>query len=98
MICAYVDCDNDFNPKTHNQKYCSDECCRTATNIKIKEAYYEKKARLAGKERICSSRGCSTRLSRYNENNVCGNCDAKAEKKEKDEMFRRLGIVPSKVI
>ena len=50
MICAYKECFNEFEAKTHNQKYCSDECCRTATNIKIKERYYENKARLNGKK------------------------------------------------
>ena len=98
MICAYDECDNEFQPKTHNQKYCCDECCRTATNIKIKEAYYEKKARLAGKVRICSTRGCNTRLSRYNENKVCGPCEAENEKKEKDAMLKGLGIVTSETI
>ena len=98
MICAYVDCDNDFKPKTHNQKYCSDECCRTATNIKIKEAYYEKKARLAGKERVCKTKNCKTKLSRYNETDICGPCEANELKKEKDAMLRGIGIVISKTI
>ena len=47
MICSNKECAKEFDAKTHNQKYCSDECCRIATNIKIKQKYYDKKARLA---------------------------------------------------
>jgi len=73
MICAYDKCQGikKFEPKTHNQKYCSDECCRIATNEKLKQAYYEKKARLAGKKRICKTKGCNVILSRYNSTNIC---------------------------
>ena len=44
MICANTECAKEFDSKTHNQKYCSDECCRVATNRRIMEKYYEKKA------------------------------------------------------
>ena len=44
MICLNLECSKLFEPKTHNQKYCSDDCCRVATNKKIMEKYYEKKA------------------------------------------------------
>jgi hypothetical protein len=74
MICAYEYCGQDFEPKTHNQKYCSDECCRIATNEKLKEQYYEKKARLAGKKRYCKTAGCRVVLSRYNDTNICDKC------------------------
>ena len=43
MICANKDCAIDFDARTHNQKYCSDECCRLATNKRIMEKYYERK-------------------------------------------------------
>ena len=39
MICASEDCENTFEKSTHNQKYCSDECCRIATNKKIRDKY-----------------------------------------------------------
>jgi hypothetical protein len=42
MICGNKECAKDFDAKTHNQKYCSDECCRIATNKRIMEKYYEK--------------------------------------------------------
>ena len=44
MICANSECKKDFAPKTHNQKYHNDECCRIATNRRIMEKYYDKKA------------------------------------------------------
>ena len=93
MICAYDECSNKFEPKTHNQKYCSEECCRIATNEKLKEAYYNKKARLAGKKRICKTKGCEVVLSRYNETMICDKCvGAEREKKRKAliEMVKRV--------
>ena len=83
MKCAYIKCKNEFTPRTHNMKYCSDECCRIATNEKLKEAYYEKKARLAGKKRICKSKGCNSELSRYNEKNICYSCETFEKRKAK---------------
>lgn len=93
MICAYDKCENEFEPKTHNQKYCSDDCCRIATNEKLKEAYYQKKARLAGAKRVCKSKGCNVILSRYNESNVCDKClsaDREKERKALIEMIKRV--------
>jgi hypothetical protein len=87
MICAYDQCDNEFEAKTHNQKYCSDECCRIATNEKLKEAYYDKKARLAGKKRICKTKGCGSVLSRYQEDTICSICVAKQKAKEREELI-----------
>lgn len=93
MKCAYDKCGQEFTPRTHNMKYCSDEHCRIATNEKLRQAYYDKKDRLAGKKRICKSNGCSVILSRYNEGNVCEKCNnAKklAERKEILEMMRSV--------
>lgn len=75
MICANKDCVNgkEFTPKTHNQKYCSDECCRVATNKKIMEKYYEKKAIRSGQKRYCAY--CKSPLSRYNTLSVCAKCE-----------------------
>lgn len=84
MICANNGCEKEFEPKTHNMKYCSDVCCREATNEKIKKKYYEKKERLAGKKRVCETKGCNTILSRYNPDDICAKCDAlKTEKENK---------------
>ena len=75
MICANKDCPNgkEFTPKTHNQKYCNEQCCRIATNKKIMEKYYEKKAIKNGATRICKK--CKTKLSRYNQQSVCSTCE-----------------------
>ena len=90
MICDYEDCSNSFEPKTHNQKYCSDECCRTATNIKIKEKYYEKKARLAGKKRICKTKGCGLELVMYNQGVICNTCISKEKEQERQVLLSIL--------
>ena len=92
MICAYKGCQgvNEFEPKTHNQKYCSDECCRIAKNEKLKEAYYEKKARLAGAKRICKNRGCTVILSRYNEGNICDKCVSAEKEKERKALIEMM--------
>ena len=92
MICAYEDCQgpNTFEPKTHNQKYCSDECCRIATNLKIKQKYQAKKDRLAGKKRICSNKGCNQELTMYNEDDVCYGCHADVKEKERQSLLGML--------
>jgi hypothetical protein len=73
IICARNGCDNEFAKKTHNQKYCTDECCRLATNERIMEKYYEKRDQRQGKTRYCKV--CeTTRLSRYNDSQVCSPC------------------------
>jgi hypothetical protein len=77
MICANGDCKQKFEPKTHNQKYCSDECCRIATNKRIMEKYYEKKAIRNGAVRLCK---CGGQLSRYTEKTVCTMCVDKQKK------------------
>jgi len=95
MICAYENCQGvkEFEPKTHNQKYCSDECCRIATNQKLKEAYYEKKARLAGAKRICKNKGCNVVLSRYNDGKICDKCVSAEKEKERKNLLEMVKIV-----
>ena len=73
MICSNKECGIDFEQKTHNQKYCSDECCRVATNKRIMEKYYEKKAIRNGSFRSCKK--CKSSLSRYNEGLLCASCE-----------------------
>jgi hypothetical protein len=72
MICANTECGKDFEAKTHNQKYCSDECCRVATNKRIMDKYYEKKAIKSGALRNCKK--CKSELSRYNSEDICASC------------------------
>ena len=73
-VCGYTECAKDFDSKTHNQRYCSDECCRLATNKRIMEKYYEKKERRKGGKRVCKNKGCLTVLNRYNDLEVCAGC------------------------
>lgn len=88
--CAYAECDNLFEQKTHNQRYCSDECCRKATNARLMEQYYEKKARLKGHIRVCANPDCETVLSRYNDGKVCRKCEAIAEQNVRIKLLNNL--------
>lgn len=92
MICANDGCSNEFKKTTHNQKYCSDECCREATNKKIREKYYEQKERLAGKKRLCSVKSCKNVLSRYNDGSICNTCIAKQKSGQKYELLRIMNV------
>ncbi len=87
MICDYEECDNEFKPRTHNQKYCSDECCKIATTLKIKEKYYYKKARAAGVKFACKNRGCNQILSKFTTDLICENCKAKQRTKDRKEIM-----------
>jgi hypothetical protein len=92
MICSNEGCEEEFSKTTHNQKYCSDECCREATNKKIREKYYAEKERLSGKKRICKTRGCKNILSRYNELDTCSECAAKENKNSRDNLLRIFNV------
>jgi hypothetical protein len=86
VICANRECPNgkEFEPKTHNQKYCSDECCRIATNKRIMEKYYEKKAIRNGASRGCKK--CGAQLSRYNDTTLCASCQKKIDITKKSKI------------
>lgn len=85
ITCARKDCVTEFYRKTHNQKYCSSECCRVATNQRIMEKYYERRDQRQGKVRYCKICGI-TKLSRYNNDTKCNSCKAK----DKMEFNREL--------
>lgn len=85
MICNNKECSKEFDSKTHNQKYCSDECCRVATNKRIMEKYYEKKAIRGGAFRACSK--CKIKLSRYNQSNICSSCEKKINVTNKNKLI-----------
>lgn len=74
--CQNKGCEVMFAKKTHNQRYHDDECCRLATNAKIMEKYYARRAQRMGLERHCDV--CSTKLSRYNSETTCNPCKTKA--------------------
>jgi hypothetical protein len=96
MKCAYEECNNEFEPKTHNQKYCSDECCRTATNLKLKEKYYEKKARRAGVVFKCKGKGCNQELSMYTDDYICNVCKSKKRSEERKLLIEMVLNVSGK--
>ena len=78
FVCARNGCNAIGVRKTHNQKYCTDECCRLATNTRIMEKYYERQDQRNGKTRFCKV--ClTTKLSRYNDGQVCSSCKTKRE-------------------
>jgi hypothetical protein len=87
MNCARLECSIYFEPKTHNQKYCSDECCRIATNKRIMEKYYEKKAVRSGAVRICKNKKCDKQLSRYNYDDTCSTCEINIKKDAKQKLM-----------
>ena len=91
MICANKDCAKEFDAKTHNQKYCCDECCRVATNKKIMEKYYEKKAIRSGVKRECKS--CKSRLSRYNQSSVCSKCEKNSAIQNRSSILRMINDI-----
>lgn len=74
-------CNNWFEPNTHNQIYDSAECRKKATNEKIMQRYYEKKEE-KGSTKHC--RQCGTKLNQYNDSDVCLNCNKDKNVNNKD--------------
>lgn len=91
FVCARVECGQRSVKVTHNQKYCSNECCRIETNRKIMEKYHERAAIKRGKKRTC--RHCGTNLSRYNENSICGACEANKKRENLGEASQLVSSV-----
>ena len=91
MICANKECGIEFEAKTHNQKYHSDECCRIATNKKIMEKYYEKKSIRSGAKRLCKK--CNSRLSRYNEQSICAKCEKNVSLENRSKIIEMLNDI-----
>lgn len=91
MICANSECAKEFNARTHNQKYCTDECCRIATNRRIMEKYYEKKAIRGGAFRQCNK--CRARLSRYNQSNICAKCEKNRDLNNKSKIIGMINEI-----
>jgi hypothetical protein len=86
ITCAREGCEVVAIKKTHNQKYCSDGCCKIATNERLMVRYYARKARRSGAERLCII--CEdTKLSRYNNTDVCGSCEVAAQEVFRDSLL-----------
>lgn len=83
--CAYRDCEREFEPARHNQKYCTPQCCKDEMNSRAKDAYREKRARRDGKYRECKV--CKTKLSKYNDDVVCGACEFKPREELLQEVW-----------
>ena len=92
IICAREDCKAGFIPRRHNQKYCTNACCKIETNRRVMRAYYRNRDRLAGKPRFCDV--CRiTQLSRYNESQVCASCESKKNEDSKTSLMSMLESV-----
>lgn len=88
-VCKNTECTKAFTKKKSNQIYCSDECCQIVTNKRLMVKYHENRARLAGKERICSE--CEeTKLSRYNASTVCNLCKARQRTLARNELLEMI--------
>lgn len=90
-----VECGNPFTFKTHNQKYCSEECRRLSTNKKIMAKYYLTKQRLAGTIRLCII--CKSNLSRYNAETTCTMCQQEQKSNKTKNVIGDIENVISKL-
>lgn len=88
VTCAYRHCNIVFEPRRHNQVYCTSEHCREETNIRLKESYHSNKARRAGQKRVCAKPGCGTLLSRYNDMTICSGCIAEEQAQKRLRDFK----------
>lgn len=93
MIGEQIQCENDgcevvFIKKTHNQRYHDDECCRLATNAKIMQKYYAKRAQRLGLPRHCEE--CGAKLSRYNSDPVCNPCTLRHNEERNSAVYNML--------
>jgi hypothetical protein len=84
-------CNNYFSGNVAYQVYCTVECRDEATKEKISNRQkFLKRQKRNGKIRLCLG-GCGTRLSIYNDKNVCDNCGTdKKELKKKMKEIRKF--------
>lgn len=86
--CAYRHCENSFEPKRKNQKYCDTECCKQEMNCRAKDSYAAKRFRILGNRRICNS--CGAILSQYNDDNKCTICLQKKQRYREQRLRDRV--------
>ena len=91
ITCEHIGCNVVFPKKTHNQRYHDDECCRLATNQKIMEKYYQRRAQKLGHIRHCDT--CSSKLSKYNSGLTCNSCLQHSETKRNNMVADMLANV-----
>lgn len=66
-------CDQEFTSDITYQIYCSPDCRDLATKEKIAARYLiSRRQKRKGKKRLC--RSCSSILSIYNDESLCGDC------------------------
>lgn len=67
-------CDHEFESKISYQIYCSEECRDLATKEKIAQRYIQtRRQKRKGKNRVCKK--CGEKLSIYNDDPLCSQCD-----------------------
>jgi hypothetical protein len=81
--CANEECKKDYEPKVHNSKYCSNDCCLAVAKQKTAAAKNERRSL---KKRQCA---CGTYLSSYNPDNMCHACKAR----EENEVLKLLELL-----
>ena len=90
--CARDGCEVEFKPRKHNMKYCGKQCCDLATNVRLIEKYWQRKAQKSGQVRFCTV--CEqTKLSRYNDTTVCSSCQMKKEVEMNNSVSSMLASV-----
>lgn len=90
FVCANPECGKTVVRSTHNQKYCDAECCRVATNARIKAKYHETRDRMRDPDRRCSR--CGTAMSRYNLDYECGPCKQSIFSGYNQQILELLGV------
>lgn len=73
-ICQNPNCKKEFEPGSHNAKYCTPECRRAVTNKRVLANYHANKNRKV-EDRVCQT--CDSHLSRYNKKDICELCQSK---------------------
>ena len=92
VVCAREECQLEFYPRTHNQKYCGKTCQKIETNRKVMIKYYKRRDQRAGKARYCIE--CKvTRLSRYNNDSICGACAQKSIDEARKNLVSWLSVI-----
>jgi uncharacterized protein YmfQ (DUF2313 family) len=83
-------CGNYYTANVPYQVYCTTTCRDEATKQKISDRQrFLKRQRRNGKVRLCQG-NCGTRLSIYNDSNVCDNCSI--NKKEVQKRIKEIKV------
>lgn len=82
-------CSIEFISTRANQIYCTNECCKYATNKKILERYHANKDKKRNKPEYCE---CGSKLSKYNHSDECHSCQLKKEDSKRIDLLKTLGF------